>query len=129
LMPAFDSLRTRAVTADGQRDGALIGIALELYHRENKKRPNSLAELSPRWLPELPVDRITGKPLKLSIVEGRPIVYSVGVDGDDDGGRLPKKFADGEFEYVVGPEYKVDPNATDAMLDHYDGDWVVWSTQ
>jgi hypothetical protein len=129
LMPAFDALRTRAVTAEGQRDGALIGIALELYHRENEKWPSSLAELSPRWLPEMPVDRITGKPLKLSIVDDRPIVYSVGVDGDDDGGQLPKYFAEGEFEYTVGPEYTLDPNATEHMKDQYDGDWVVWSTQ
>ena len=28
-------------------------------------------------------------PLKLAIVEDRPVVYSVGVDGDDDGGRWP----------------------------------------
>jgi hypothetical protein len=128
LLPSFDSLKARFVSSQGEREGVLIGLALELYHREHKKWPVSLAELSPRYLPELPVDRITGKPLLLKIVNDRPVVYSRGVDSDDDGGRLPKYYADGEYEYSVGPAYELDSNAMESMRDQHDGDWVLWST-
>jgi len=120
MLPAYDALRAAAVKLDGTRDGALIGIALELYHREHNAWPKTLQELSPRWLPELPVDRITGKPLGYTIVDDRPLVYSMGADGDDDGGRIPTE--NGE------------PNAHDAWLNNMrstpppDGDWVIWST-
>ena len=69
---------------------------LELYHREHGKWPESFGELSPKYLPSLPADPITGKPLHYKIVNDRPIVYSVGIDGDDDGGRLAKN-KDGEI--------------------------------
>ena len=89
LAPAYDTLRNRIATADGERDGVFVGIAFELYHREHGAWPKTLDELSPRWLPSVPVDRITGKPLGYKIVDDRPLVYSVGKDRDDDGGRAP----------------------------------------
>jgi hypothetical protein len=119
LLPAFDALRTRYVTSQGERDGVLIGMALALYHREHGQWPATLAELSPRWLPALPVDRITGEPLRLKIVDDRPIVYSAGIDTDDDGGRLPESCKEDGAEIQVGP-----PDAANK----YDGDWVIWST-
>jgi hypothetical protein len=94
LLPAYDAVLNRYATAQGERDGLLIGLALELYHREHGKWPTTLAELSPRWLPELPADRITGEPLKYKVFDDRPVVYSVGIDGDDDQ-LLPASDADG----------------------------------
>lgn len=119
MVPAFDSLRNRIEEIEGMRDGVFIGIALELYHREHKAWPKSLSELSPRWLPAVPVDRITGKPLGYKIVADRPIVYSVGVDRDDDSGRTP------------GGDQ---PNASSAKnfqleassLAEQEGDWLIW---
>ena len=90
LTPSYDTFLNRVVASDGNRDGVFIGLALELYHREHGKWPESLGELSPKYLPTLPADPITGKPLHYKVVSDRPIVYSVGVDGDDDGGRLRK---------------------------------------
>ena len=89
VVPAYDKVRDKIATLRGERDGALIGIALELYHREHSAWPKSLAELSPRWLPAVPMDPITGTPLGYTVVDDRPVVYSVGVDRDDDGGRIP----------------------------------------
>jgi hypothetical protein len=126
LTPSHDTLLNRVVASNGNRDGLFIGLALELYHREHAKWPESLAELSPKYLPALPPDPITGKPLHYKIEGDRPIVYSVGVDVDDDGGRLTKN-KDGK----VDPEY-AEPNHFDR--DHAavteaetDGDWVLWS--
>lgn len=127
LTPAYDKVLNRVVASDGNRDGVFIGLALELYHREHGKWPETLAELSPKYLPTLPADPITGKPLHYKVVGDRPIVYSVGVDGDDDGGRIAKS-KDG----VSQPDY-AEPNHFGrehvAVEDsETDGDWVLWTT-
>jgi hypothetical protein len=114
LLPAYDKLHNNVVVSDGARDGVFLGLALELYHRQHKKWPGSLAELSPQYLPQVPVDRITGKPLHYNIVDDRPFVYSVGPDSDDDGGRA----VEGELQ-----TFERDPNAKPA-----DGDWIIWPT-
>ena len=71
----------------GARDGLLVGIALELYHRRHGRYPAMLAELTPDLLPSVPADRITGDPVRYRLVGGKPVVYSVGADRVDDGGR------------------------------------------
>jgi hypothetical protein len=128
LVPAYDSLRNTIAASNGEREGVLIGLALELYHREHGKWPASLAELSPRWLPTVPLDRITGEALHYKIVHDRPVMYSVGVDSDDDGGRTPKYYSERDLPYTVGPAYEAPPNAVQGFMDQYDGDWVIWST-
>jgi hypothetical protein len=128
LMPAYDKVRSRYATSQGEREGVFIGLALELYHREHDKWPASLQELSPRWLPEVPVDRITGKPLKYLIVDDRPVVYCAGVDGDDDGGRLPDDCEGDATAYRVSPPSEIPSKATDLVRGRHDGDWVIWST-
>ncbi len=37
-------------------------------------------------LPAVPTDPFNGKPMRLVLVDGKPVVYSVGKDGRDDGG-------------------------------------------
>jgi hypothetical protein len=129
LLPAYDGLRINVATDQGKRDGTLIGIALELYHRKHGTWPRLLAELSPRWLPQLPVDLINGGPLGYRILGGRPIVYSLGVDGDDDDGRLPEGCEGDATKYPVSAPFELPDEATDPMRDQYDGDWVIWTTR
>jgi hypothetical protein len=124
MVPAYDKLRNRIATADGERDGVFVGLALELYHREHGAWPKLLAELSPRWLPEVPVDRITGKPLGYKIIDDRPVVYSVGVDRDDDGGRAPLDDNDQTDPGLASPNHFQLRPVTDAT---HDGDWILWS--
>lgn len=128
LLPAYDVLRYQLQALDGQREGVLIGLALELYHREEEKWPASLAELSPRWLPALPVDRVTGGPLHLKIVDDRPVVYSIGVDGKDDGGVLPAVCEGKAAPYITLLGHKLGlPESPPAIEDGQTGDWVIWS--
>src|SRR5262249_28668809 len=82
LTPSYNGVLNRIVASDGNREGVLIGLALERFHRENRKWPKELSELSPRWLRAVPVDPNTGKPLHYKVVNDRPIVYSVGIDAD-----------------------------------------------
>lgn len=129
LTPAYETLKNRYAASQGERDGLLLGLALELYHREHNKWPASLDELSPRWIPELPVDRISGTPLKLAIVDDRPVVYGLGVDGKDDGGKLPAACEGDPSRYPVSsPNEWKNADATQDTKDRYYGDWVIWST-
>jgi hypothetical protein len=42
-------------------------------------------------LKAVPTDPYSGKPLKFVVLDGQPVVYSVGKDGKDDGGTLDSK--------------------------------------
>jgi hypothetical protein len=125
--PAAEAVQKSAEWSRGIRDGVLIGIALELYRREHGQWPASLDELTPRWLPILPVDRITGRPLRYRLVDGQPMVYSVGVDRDDDHGRLaPRPAAQNAApsSSFAGPRYW----KQEAVIEPaHDGDWVIWT--
>ncbi len=73
----------------GKRDGTVVGIALEFYRRRYGKYPAALRDLTPELLPAIPADRITGDAVKYRLVDGKPVVYSVGADRIDDAGRPP----------------------------------------
>jgi hypothetical protein len=45
-------------------------------------------DLVPRYLSEVPNDPFDGKPLRLKHTEDGLVIYSVGLDGDDNGGNL-----------------------------------------
>jgi hypothetical protein len=88
IAPALAGAHGTAERYLGRRDGLLIALALEAYRHQNGQYPASLAPLAPDFLHELPVDRITGGPLHYRLSDGRPLIYSVGADGDDDGGKV-----------------------------------------
>jgi hypothetical protein len=79
----------RAEKSLGYQDGLVIAIGLELWRRSNGELPKTLNVLVPEFLESLPADRITGDPVKYKLLEGKPLIYSVGADRDDDGGRPP----------------------------------------
>ncbi|MCA9099231.1 MAG: hypothetical protein KDA36_12635, partial [Planctomycetaceae bacterium] len=68
------------------RDATLVTIALTLHHRRHHEWPTELEQLTPGLLPEVPLDRFNGKPLKYKLVNSRPLLYSVGQNRLDDGG-------------------------------------------
>ncbi len=98
----------------GHRDGVLVGIALEQYRRAHQRDAISLDQLVPQFLALVPVDRVTGEPVHYRVADGKPIVYSVGQDRKDDGGR---PHLDG---YSHKPAWHL---AGDMKVD---GDWVLY---
>ncbi len=71
-----------------RRNGWQCMAALALWNLENDTVPESLESfLKPASIEEVPRDPYSGSPLKMSIVDGKVLIYSVGPDGDDDGGR------------------------------------------
>ena len=53
--------------------------------------PPTLGDLVPEYLDRIPEDPLTGKPLLYEVASDSYVVYSVGTDGDDDGGMLLKQ--------------------------------------
>jgi hypothetical protein len=100
------------------RDGMLTVLALEAFRREHGVYPTSLDALVPKMLPAVPVDRIGGGAIRYRLVGGKPVVYSVGVDRNDDGGRPPEE--DGVVLNARAAEWNPDRRTTP------DGDWVLF---
>lgn len=117
LAPALQGVQQSAERLLGQRDGLLAGIALEIHRRRHGGYPASLDGLSPGLLPAVPPDRITGEPARYRLVDGRPLVYSVGSDRDDDGGR-PAKDRSGQGNANLAAQW----NGSRAP----DGDWPLY---
>lgn len=66
--------------------GEEVLAALELYRMERGAYPVALADLVPLYLTESPLDPFADGPLRYSAVDETVLLYSVGLDGDDDGG-------------------------------------------
>jgi hypothetical protein len=63
-------------------------VALRRWQLTHTAPPTDLAEVCrAAKMPGVPVDPFSGSALKLAIIDGEPVVYSVGSDGLDDGGR------------------------------------------
>jgi hypothetical protein len=63
-----------------------IALAIQIHHRQHGVYPARLSDVSRRWLPVIPSDP-WGKPILYRRKAGRPLVYSAGPDGKDDGGQ------------------------------------------
>jgi uncharacterized membrane protein len=122
LMPVLTGSQRSCETYLGERDGVVVGIALELFRRRQAHYPAALSELTPGLLPEIPADRITGDPVKYKLIDGKPVVYSVGADRIDDGGRAPDKSdLKATFVNTRPASWGVDPKNVAR------GDWLLYA--
>jgi hypothetical protein len=104
---------------DASERGAALMLAIESFAYEKGRFPASLEELVPEYLDELPLDPYAMDPkiwqyrlLDGSTQDGRPyVLYSVGIDGDDDGGLVPAGKSPGaalSVDIVTGDEPDMD---------------------
>ena len=70
------------------RRAAAVALALRLYELDHGRRPSTLAELVPSYLPAVPVDPFDPACGEIRYVPNArpPVLYSVSVNGIDDGG-------------------------------------------
>lgn len=88
----------------------LIALALHAYHAEHGRYPTTLAELTPSYLHAIPADpfALSGSPQYQQKDDGY-LLYSVGPNGTDDGGRSYRHFStgldkDSKGDIVAGDE-------------------------
>ena len=67
----------------------MLACALERYRRANGEFPETLEALAPKFIDRIPHDIIDGEPLKYRRTDdGQFILYSVGWNETDDGGKV-----------------------------------------
>ena len=71
-------------------------LAVERYRLARGKLPEALGQLVPDYLPAVPEDPFDGTPLRYRRTERGFVVYSVGEDGNDDGGKAAPPAAQGK---------------------------------
>jgi hypothetical protein len=101
----YDGYRDlQAVTSgvDPYLSVTIAGIALYRFHLDNNGRlPNSLEELVPKYLVDVPIDWFSGKPLSYRTYVGGYVVYTIGSDGMDGFESQPDLI--GESNLAIGP--------------------------
>jgi hypothetical protein len=119
MLPALGAVANVGERTIQVRDAAEVVIALELWHRRHGAWPDRLDQLVPDLLPQVPPDRIDGQPLRYVVRDGKPILYSLGVDRQNEGGRANTE----DPERAAAPGYG--PVAADfKVTDYWRGDWV-----
>jgi hypothetical protein len=87
MVPAVYKVQDAADRSVQTQDNLQLAFALALYHCDHKQYPKSLDALAPKYLPKVPEDMFSGKPLVYRPTENGYLLYSVGMNGKDDGGR------------------------------------------
>lgn len=124
-LPALSRVHLLSEYARQEGDATQVALAATLWRQQTGQWPAALAELVPQWLPAVPPDRYDGQALKYRVVAGQPVLYSIGNDRKDNGGRLPVKHT----RIAVWEWYPAGAPPA-AMRDETrplpDGDWVLW---
>lgn len=87
-----DNVVFKAAAFQTECSMARTAIAIRRYELRQGRLPASLNDLAPAYLPSLPIDRMDGKPLRYHLTnDGHYLLYSVGRDGEDNGGNATRR--------------------------------------
>ncbi len=124
LTPSFERSAFRHAASDARLRVVLAALAARAFFAETGAYPGSLDALTPEYLPEVPRDPFADAPLQ-SVAPGatsrahpaagaEPVaargltIYSLGPDGDDDGGvdigRVTEAESDGDIALTLAAE-------------------------
>jgi hypothetical protein len=92
LMPAVGNVAESCRRKHAQVRCLILALAAERFRRAHGRWPATAAEVTPELLPAVPVDPFDGQPLRLRRLADGIVVYSVGLDGTDHGGKLDPRF-------------------------------------
>lgn len=100
-----------AVRTESIRRATMLVLALHIHHDKHGEWPRTLKDIDPKLglkgLKTYRIDTFSGKTFKYELRDGKPFLYSVGVDGKDDGGRHHPKWGEGGAQpggdYVYWP--------------------------
>jgi hypothetical protein len=71
---------------------AVVMLAVERYRLKHQRSPDTLEALvAERFLARVPTDPYDGVPLRFVRVADGVVIYSVGPDGNDDGGKIDRQ--------------------------------------
>ena len=103
LIPAFHQADMAQTRSQLRRDLVQTGFALAVYHAEHGTYPERLGELVPTYLDALPLDKFSDNALVYAARENGFLIYSVGVNGKDEGGRMSGAGSPDDIAFEVPP--------------------------
>jgi hypothetical protein len=133
IFPGFQNIAMRGEVLTQQRDAMLAALAMQLHRRRHGAWPDTLEELTPFPLPEVPLDRFTGRPLLYRLIDGQPLLYSTGVDRNDDGGRAHRMGNTLAERWEPWAKVNAPPRLVNDGFGNlvylgpkFDWDWILW---
>ena len=87
VIAGYSRMLEISVQAIARRDVAETALAIERYRLAKGTLPDALGELVPAYLEAVPKDPFDGEELRYRRLETGYVVYSIGEDGRDDGGK------------------------------------------
>lgn len=87
MLPAFNKVQSAADRCEQTQNDLYVAFALAAYRRDHGRYPKELAALAPKYLDKIPTDMFSGKPLIYRPREDGYLLYSVGVNGQDEQGK------------------------------------------
>jgi len=116
LVPANAKAGNSAFRAQTHCEMVVAAVALKRYHLRHKKFPKSLDGLVPEFVSKVPIDYMDGRPLRYRPDGDQFVLWSVGLDGKDDGGTFK---SEPHSEWVSGPDDVWPQPASEAELTAY----------
>jgi hypothetical protein len=90
MFPAILKISTAHQRGVGNLRCAAVVVALERYRRDHGGWPDTLDALVPKYLDAVPQDPQDGQPLRYQRRSDGVVVYWLGQDGTDDGGKIDR---------------------------------------
>jgi hypothetical protein len=87
LTPAVQKVQQAGDRTEQIHQNLYLAFALAAYRQEQGSYPAKLDALAPKYLPRVPGDLFSGKVLVYRPTEKGYLLYSVGANGKDEGGR------------------------------------------
>jgi hypothetical protein len=87
LVPEFSYVFLKEAALEAVMLTTKAGLGCKIYKKKTGHYPENLEAIVPDILSEVPVDPFTGKPLVYKIENGELLIYSLGSNQKDDGGR------------------------------------------
>jgi ABC-type transport system involved in multi-copper enzyme maturation permease subunit len=91
MFPAINRVVAAFQKEQGRLRCALAAVAVERYQRQHDRWPESLATLVPTHLSQVPLDPFDGQPIRYRRLTDGVVIYCVGPDLQDDGGKLDRQ--------------------------------------
>jgi len=102
---------------DYQITNHIVALAIHRHRARHGQWPESLGDIDPDTLPVPATDLYSGEPLRYSLAGGKPRLWALGADRDDDGGRRGPEAA--VFKWFALDEWEA---MSEEERDEHDGD-------
>ncbi|MGF1578328.1 MAG: type II secretion system protein [Gemmataceae bacterium] len=87
LFPTVSRIQQAHERVEQLHTNARVAFALAAYRKDNGNYPKKLTALTPKYLPKRPRDVFSGKDLVYRCNGDRYLLYSIGINEKDEGGR------------------------------------------